>query len=93
MAYQLYFAPGACSLAPHIILRELGEDYSLVKVSTKTHQTDDGADFYAINPKGYVPALRLENGEVLTEGAAISAYLADNKPESGLAPRAGTLER
>lgn len=93
MAYQLYFSPGACSLAPHIILRELGEDYSLVKVSTKTHQTEDGADFYAINPKGYVPALRLENGELLTEGAAISAYLADNKPESGLAPRAGTLER
>lgn len=93
MAYKLYYAPAACSLAPHIVLRELGEDFSLVKVSTKTHQTDDGADFYAINPKGYVPALGLPNGEVLTEGAAISQYLADNKPESGLVPRPGTLER
>lgn len=93
MSYQLYFSPGACSLAPHIVLRELGEDYSLVKVSTKTHQTEDGADFYAINAKGYVPALRLTNGEVLTEGAAISQYLADNKPDSGLAAKPGTLER
>src|SRR5690606_23512800 len=55
--------------------------------------TEDGADFYAINPKGYVPALRLAGGEILTEGAAISQFLADNKPDSGLAPRAGTLER
>lgn len=93
MAYQLYYAPGACSLAPHIVLRELGEDFSLVKVSMQTRQTDDGADFSTINPKGYVPAMRLANGEVLTEGAAISAFLADNKPDSGLAPRAGTLER
>lgn len=93
MAYQLYFSPGACSLAPHIVLRELGEDFSLVKVSTKTHQTEDGADFYAINPKGYVPAIRLENGEILTEGAAISQFLADNKQATDLAPRAGTLER
>jgi glutathione S-transferase len=92
MAYQLYYAPGACSLAPHIVLRELGENFSLVKVSTKTHQTEDGADFYAINPKGYVPAMRLANGEILTEGAAISQYLADNKPDT-VAPKAGTLER
>ncbi len=93
MAYQLYYAPGACSLAPHIVLRELGEDFSLVKVSMQTRQTDDGADFNTINPKGYVPAMRLANGETLTEGAAISAFLADNKPDSGLVPRAGTLER
>lgn len=93
MSYRLYYAPGACSLAPHIVLRELGENFSLVKVSTKTHQTEDGADFYAVNPKGYVPALRLANGEILTEGPAISQYLADNKPDSGLTPRAGTLER
>ncbi len=93
MAYQLYFAPGACSLAPHIVLRELGEDFSLVKVSVREHKTEDGADFYAINPKGYVPAMRLENGEILTEGAAISQFLVDNKPGSDLAPRAGTLER
>lgn len=93
MAYQLYYAPGACSLAPHIVLRELGEDFSLVKVSMQTRQTDDGADFNTINTKGYVPAMRLANGETLTEGAAISAFLADNKPDTGLAPRAGTLER
>lgn len=93
MPYQLYFAPGACSLAPHIVLRELGEDFSLVKVSTKTHQTEDGADFYTINPKGYVPAIRLENGEILTEGAAISQFLADSKQATDLAPRAGTIER
>ena len=77
MTYQLYYAPGACSLAPHIVLRELGETFNLVKVSTKTHKTEDGSDFYAINPKGYVPAMRLANGEILTEGAAVSAFLAD----------------
>ncbi|MGE3476351.1 MAG: glutathione transferase GstA [Rhodospirillaceae bacterium] len=93
MSYQLYYAPGACSLAPHIVLRELGENFSLVKVSTKTHETDDGRDFYKINPKGYVPALGLGNGEVLTEGAAITQFLADNKAGSDLAPRPGTLER
>jgi glutathione S-transferase len=93
VAYQLYYAPGACSLAPHIVLRELGEDFSLVKVSTKTHKTDDGADFYAINPKGYVPAIRLPGGEILTEGAAISQYLVDTKPASPLALKVGTLER
>ncbi|MGE3334619.1 MAG: glutathione transferase GstA [Rhodospirillaceae bacterium] len=93
MSYQLYYAPGACSLAPHIVLRELGEDFSLVKVSTKTHETEDGKDFYKINPKGYVPALGLGNGDVLTEGAAITQFLADNKPGSDLAPRAGTIER
>ncbi|MCA0202104.1 MAG: glutathione transferase GstA [Proteobacteria bacterium] len=93
MSYQLYYAPGACSLAPHIVLRELGENFSLVKVSTKTHETEDGKDFYKINPKGYVPALGLGNGEVLTEGAAITQFLADNKAGSDLAPRAGTIER
>jgi glutathione S-transferase len=93
VSYQLYYSPGACSLAPHIVLRELGENFSLVKVSTKTHETEDGKDFYTINPKGYVPALGLGNGEVLTEGAAISQFLADNKPGSDLAPRAGTIER
>src|SRR5690606_2529277 len=93
LSYQLYYSPGACSLAPHIMLYELGENFSLVKVSTKTHKTEDGADFSAINPKGYVPALRLANGEILTEGAATSQFLADSKPDSGLAPRAGTLER
>jgi glutathione S-transferase len=93
VSYQLYYAPGACSLAPHIVLRELGENFSLVKVSTKTHETEDGKDFYKINPKGYVPALGLGNGDVLTEGAAITQFLADNKPGSVLAPRAGTMER
>jgi len=93
MAYQLYYAPGACSLAPHIVLRELGEDFGLVKVSTKTHKTEDDQDFYAINPKGYVPALRLPNNEVLTEGAAITQYLADAKGNTTLLPRAGSIER
>jgi glutathione S-transferase len=93
MAYQLYYAPGACSLAPHIVLRELGEDFSLVKVSTKTHKTEDDQDFYAINPKGYVPALRLPNNEILTEGAAITQYLADAKANTTLLPRAGSIER
>jgi len=90
---KLYFAPGACSLASHIVLREAGIEPSLVKVSTKTHQTEDGGDFYAINPKGYVPTLELNGGEILTEGPAIMQYVADLHPTTGLAPAPGTLER
>ena len=90
---KLYYSPGACSLSPHIALREAGLAFDLIKVDTKTHKFDGGGDFYSINPKGYVPVLELDGGERLTEGPAIVQYIADRKPESGLAPRAGTMER
>ncbi|MEP9315749.1 glutathione transferase GstA [Pseudomonas sp. LABIM340] len=90
---KLYFAPNACSLAPHIVLRELGLPFSLVRVNNQTKRTADGGDFYRINPKGYVAALELEDGTVLTEGAAILQYLADLQPEAGLAPANGSLAR
>ncbi len=93
MTYQLYFTPGACSLAPHIVLREAGAKFDLVQVDLKTHTTKDGKDFYAINPKGYTPALGLANGELLTEGPAITQYVADSVGATSLAPKAGTLER
>jgi glutathione S-transferase len=90
---KLYYSPGACSLAPHIVAHEAGITLALEKVSTKTKETETGRDFKAINPKGYVPALELDSGDVLTEGPVISQYLADLKPASGLAPAAGTLPR
>lgn len=90
---KLYFAPDTCSLSPHIVLQELGMPYELVRVNNRTKRTSTGEDFLAINPKGYVAALELETGEVLTEGPAIVQYLADLKPEAGLAPAAGTLAR
>ena len=90
---KLYYSPGACSLSPHIVARELGIDIQLEKVDTKSKQTENGQDFLKINPKGYVPALQLENGDVLTEGTAIVQYLADRKPEAKLAPANGTFER
>lgn len=90
---KLYYAPGACSLSPHIVANELGIAIELEKVDTKTKLTEHGTDFNAINPKGYVPALRLDNGELLTEGPAIVQYLADLKPEANLAPANGTLPR
>jgi glutathione S-transferase len=90
---KLYFAPGACSMSPHIVAQELGIPLTLVKVDTKTKQTASGDDFWKINPKGYVPALELDNGEVLTEGPAIVQYLADQKPDGKLAPANGTTER
>jgi glutathione S-transferase len=92
-AMQLYYSPGACSLASHITLREAGLPVELKKTDTKTKKLEDGSDYYAVNSKGAVPALRLDDGQVLTEGPAILQYLADQKPESKLAPRAGTLER
>lgn len=91
--YKLYFSPGACSFSPHIVLREAGIPFELEKVDLATRTMAEGADFTAVNPKGYVPTLRLENGEILTEGAVIVQYLADQKPELRLAPKAGTMER
>jgi glutathione S-transferase len=90
---KLYFSPGACSLSPHIALREAGLAFELVLASTKTKKLKDGSDFYAINPKGQVPVLELDNGERLTEGPAIVQYIADQAPASQLAPAAGTLAR
>jgi glutathione S-transferase len=90
---KLYFAPGACSLSPHIVAHEAGIPLDLVKVDLASKKLADGGDFWAINPKGYVPALQLDNGEMLTEGTAIVQYLADAKPDSKLAPAAGTIER
>jgi glutathione S-transferase len=90
---KLYFSPGACSLSPHIVAQELGIPLTLEKVDIGTKKLADGGDFLAINPKGYVPALLLDNGELLTEGPAIVQYLADSKPDAGLAPANGTLPR
>ncbi|WP_119461024.1 glutathione transferase GstA [Rhodospirillaceae bacterium SYSU D60014] len=90
---QLYYSPGACSLSPHIILREAGLAFDLEQVDLKAKKTNSGADYTQVNPKGYVPTLRLDDGRILTEGPVIVQYLADQKPESGLAPAAGTMER
>jgi glutathione S-transferase len=90
---KLYFSPGACSLSPHIVLIEAGLPFTAVRVDTKTKKTATGADYFAINSKGAVPALQLDDGRVLTEGPAIVQYLADLAPTSKLAPPAGTWER
>jgi glutathione S-transferase len=90
---KLYYSPGACSLSPHIVLREAGLKFDLVRTSTKTHTLADGTDYYGINPKGYVPLLELDNGERLTEGPAIVQYIADQVPASQLAPANGTMAR
>jgi glutathione S-transferase len=90
---KLYFAPHACSLAPHIVLRELGLPFELIRVNNKTKRIAGGGNYLEVNPKGYVAALQLDNGEVLTEGPAILQYLADLKPEAGLAPASGMWER
>jgi glutathione S-transferase len=90
---KLFYSPGACSLSPNIVAHEAGIDLNLQKVDLRTKTIEAEGDFLAINPKGYVPALQLENGELLTEGPVIVQYLADLKPESGLAPPAGTIGR
>ncbi len=90
---KLYYSPGACSLSPHIVAQELGLPLTLVKVDLAAKKTEHGEDFLAINSKGYVPALVLDDGTVLTEGPAITQYLADLRPEAGLAPANGTIAR
>lgn len=90
---KLYFSPGACSLSPHIALLESGLPFTTERVSLRTRQTASGADYGAINPKGYVPALELKDGAVLTEGPAIVQYIADQAPQKALMPAAGTTDR
>ena len=91
---KLYYSPGACSLSPHIVAREAGIAVDLKKVDLKTKTlADGGASYTAVNAKGYVPALGLDDGSMLTEGPAIVQYLADQKPDSGLAPKSGTTDR
>lgn len=90
---KLFLTPGACSLSPHIVLREADLPFEAEVVDLKTKRTKSGADFRALNPKGQVPTLQLDGGDILTEGAAIVQYLADQKPEKKLAPANGTVER
>lgn len=90
---KLYMKPGACSLASHIALREVGAAFDLDQVDTDKKITASGGDYRRVNAKGYVPALELDSGEVLTEGASILQYIADTNPGSGLAPAAGSVER
>jgi glutathione S-transferase len=90
---KLYYKAGACSLSPHIALREAGIAFEMEAVDLQSKRTESGADFTEINAKGYVPALLLDNGKVLTEGAAIVQYIADLRPESGLAPANGSEAR
>lgn len=90
---KLYYSPGACSLSPHIVLREMGLTFELEKVDLQSKKTESGSDFRSVNPNGYVPLLALDDGQVLTEGPAIVQYLADRAPEARLAPEAGTMER
>jgi glutathione S-transferase len=93
MHMKLYYSPGTCSLSPHIVAHEAGIDLTLDKVDLTTKKTSSGRDYLAINPKGYVPTLELDDKRTLTEGPAIVQYLADQKPESGLAPPNGSFER
>ncbi|MEN5018462.1 glutathione transferase GstA [Erwinia sp. Eh17-17] len=90
---KLFYTPGACSLSPHIALEEINATFTLEKVDLKTKKTESGADFTTINSKGYIPALLLDDGSLLTEGTVIAQYVADLKPEAGLIPAAGTAER
>lgn len=90
---KLYYAPGACSLAPHIALREAGLSFELEKVDLASKQTENGEDYTKVNPNGYVPTLKLDNGEILSEVAVLLQYIADEKPNSKLAPELGSMER
>lgn len=88
---DLYYSPGACSLASHIALNEVGAKFGIVKVNLKDKITEDGRDFNAINPKGYVPALLLDGGELLTENTALLGYIGELDPKTRLIPKAGTV--
>lgn len=90
---KLYYTPGSCSLSPHIVLREAGLPFTLVRADMRSKKLADGSDYYAVNAKGYVPLLELDDGQRLGEGLAIVQYLADLVPQKGLAPAAGTMER
>lgn len=90
---KLYYKAGACSLAPHIVMAEMNMVYETESVDLKTKMLANGDDYRTINPNGSVPALKMETGEILTEGAVIMQYLADQKPEAGLMPKFGTTER
>lgn len=90
---KLFYSPGACSMASHMVLNELGLKFDTESVALNTHTTKSGEDYYKVNPKGYVPALQMDNGQTLTEGAVILQYLADQKPEVNLIPKSGTIER
>ncbi len=90
---KLYYSPGACSLAPHIAAKEEGLSLELVRVDLRTHRTEHGDDYWRLNPKGYVPALELDDGSLLTENVAILPFLADQRPEAGLAPPPETMAR
>ena len=91
--YTLYYAPGACSISPQIALREAGLPFKLERVDLRAKKLTDGGDWLAINPKGYVPAIKAPNGEVLTEGAIMIQYIADQVPDKALAPKHGSTER
>jgi glutathione S-transferase len=93
MTVKLYYTPGACSLSPHIALRESGLPFELERVNLRDKTTETGADYASVNPKGYVPALVLDDGRLLTEGAIIVQYIADQKGDAKLAPAPGTFER
>ena len=90
---KLYFAPGACSLSPDIVLREAGLNFELEQVDLRTKKTKSGADFLKVNPKGQVPVLLTDDGKTLTEGPAIVQYIADQRPEAKLAPPCGSFDR
>src|SRR6266852_3281742 len=90
---KLYYSPGACSLAPHIAAKEEGLALELERVDLSTHRTEHGQDYRRLNPKGYVPALELDDGTLLTENVAILPFIADLRPEAGLAPAPQTMAR
>ena len=89
---QLYYSPGACSLASHIALQESGLPYQTLRVNLRDKKVSDGSDYFAINAKGYVPALKLDSGEVLTEGSALLAYIGELQPTRQLIPPSGTID-
>jgi len=90
---KLFFSPAACSLSPHIVLRESGLPFELVRIDMVARKTADGADYLQLNPKGQVPALQLDDGQIITEGPVIVQYVADRAPEKKLVPAAGSIER